>query len=352
MEKIEFKCKLILSDGDVYKGTAFGKKGESKVCELVFNTSMFGYQNILTDRSNAGKIIVFAYPAAGNYGVQKDDFDIFTPAAGGMVVRDYNDKPSSVYACGSLGDALEKYDLPGISGIDTRELVNKLRRSEEKIYAIIVPEEMPDDVALKKIVAAKHEEENLVAQTSCSTKWYYRTPECKKKTVVIDLGIDSGTILRLNRLGCDIAVLPWNTGAGEIMDFAPDNIIISNGPSSAKCLDTVINTVKTLLGTIPMFGIGLGMDIITVACGAEIKELKVAHRGSNHAVRSEARKVNSIVNQNHAYCPDRESLGTHGFKVTYTDVVSGEAEGFENTEKKVYGTEFYPDDNILADFLA
>lgn len=352
MEKHEFKSKLILSDGSVYRGTAFGKKGESMVCELIFNTSMFGYQNVITDRSNFRKIIVFAYPGIGNYGVQKDDFDIYAPSAGGIVVRDYNNKPSSVYACGTLGDALERYDVPCLSGIDTRELVNKLRSANESIYAIIVPDEMPDDVALKKIAAAKKECSDLSAEASCRTKWYYRTPNSKFKTAVIDLGLNVGTILQLNRFGCDIVVFPWDTTAAEIIDFAPDNVVISNGPGVTEELAKVIKTVKVLLGKTPVFGIGLGMDVIAAAEEIGLKKLAVAHRGTNHAVRNTADNVNIIVNQNHTYCPERESLEASGFETTFTDVVSGDVEGFKNSAKKTYGTEFYPDDKIISDFLA
>ncbi len=346
-----FDCKLMLSDGSCYYGNAFGKKEKSRAMELIFNTSMFGYQNILADRSNAGKIVVFAYPTAGNYGVPKEAFEIYGPCVGGAVVREYNDRPSSVYANGTLGQALAQYGVPAISGIDTRALVIKLRESKEPIYAVIAPADT-DDEAIRAELASV-EKENLTAAVSCENKWYYRSPNTAKKVAIIDLGLDSDTVRKLNDIGCELIVFPWNSTVEEITAVCPDGILLSGGPACPCQLSEVAETVKSLTADYPIFGIGLGMDVLALACGAKVEKLPTAHRGGNHAVKNVGTdRPNLIVPQNHAYAPTRESVEAAGFAVTYMDVVGKTVEGMAHTEKKLAGTEFYPTEDILSAFFA
>ncbi len=349
MEK--FNCKMMLSDGSIFFGYAFGKKEKSKVCELIFNTAMFGHQNILSDRANAGKIVVFAYPTVGNYGVPKESFEIYGPCVGGAVAREYNDQPSSVYANITLGQALENFGVPGIYGVDTRELVIKLRAAKEPIYAVIAPAEADDEILKNELKS--YVPENLTAAVSCENKWYYRSPNAERKVAIIDLGLESDTVTMLNKIGCEIIVFPWNSTVNDLCSVCPDGILLSGGPACPCQLDEVVETVKALKEDYPIFGIGLGMDVLALACGAKIEKLPVAHRGTNHAVKNEKIQApNLIVNQNHGYHPTEETLKQAGFAVTYTDVVGKTVEGMAHESKQLAGTEFYPTEAILAAFFA
>ena len=273
--------KIVLEDGSEYYGFSFGAVCD-RICEIVFNTSVVGYQEIASDPSYTDQAVVMTYPLIGNYGITDDDYECKNPSIGAMIVYDYNDMPSNFRYTKTLSELLEENGIPGVYGIDTRALTRSIRDFGSR-RVMITAANTPRSEALA-VLAATPEPHDAVARVSCRKRWYARTANPQFNVVAIDCGMKLNIIRSLNRFGCNVTVVPFNTSAEEIIFMKPDGIFLSNGPGNPEDVTPVIETVKALRGRFPMFGICLGHQIISLAYGAKTYKLKFGHRGGNHPV--------------------------------------------------------------------
>ena len=255
-----FNRKLVLEDGSEYCGYGFGSPCQ-RVCELVFNTSMVGYQEIVSDPSYTDQAVVMTYPLIGNYGITDDDFECKNPSIGALIVYDYNDRPSNFRYTKTLSELLEENGIPGIYGVDTRRLTRSIRDFGSR-RCIITDISTPVGEALE-IIKNTPVPHDAVARVSCKKRWYSRTANPQFNVVALDCGIKLGIVRSLNRLGCNVTVVPYDTPAEEIEFMKPDGVFLSNGPGDPEDVTPVIETVKKLRGKYPLFGICLGHQMIS-----------------------------------------------------------------------------------------
>ena len=300
-----FNRKLVLEDGSEYCGYGFGSPCQL-VCELVFNTSMVGYQEIVSDPSYTDQAVVMTYPLIGNYGITDDDFECKNPSIGALIVYDYNDRPSNFRYTKTLSELLEENGIPGIYGVDTRRLTRSIRDFGSR-RCIITDISTPVGEALE-IIKNTPVPHDAVARVSCKKRWYSRTANPQFNVVALDCGIKLGIVRSLNRLGCNVTVVPYDTPAEEIEFMKPDGVFLSNGPGDPEDVTPVIETVKKLRGKYPLFGICLGHQMISLAYGAKTYKLKFGHRGGNHPVLNKLTGKIEITSQNHSYAVDNDSL--------------------------------------------
>ena len=338
---VEFNRKLILENGEEYFGYGFGASSD-RVCDIVFNTSVVGYQEIITDPSYAGQGIVMTYPLIGNYGIADDDFESRNASIGALIVREYNDEPSNFRYTKTLGEVLEEYGVPGIHGLDTRKLTRTIRDTGSK-RALITGMETSLEEGLK-ILSETAAATDLVAQVSCRKPWHCRIANHKYTVVAIDCGIRSSLIRALNARGCNVTVVPYNTSAEAICDLHPDGVIVSNGPGNPADIPETVETIKALLGKVPMFGTGMGHQLIALAFGATTSKLLCGHHGSNHPVREVATGNMETVVQNHNYVVDADSIEGTELTVTHVNVLDNTIEGLECADKQVFTAQFHTTD--------
>ena len=337
---MEFNRKIILEDGQEYYGYGFGSTAE-KVCEIVFNTSVVGYQEIVSDPSYTDQAVVMTYPLIGNYGIAADDYETETPTVSALIVREYNDEPSNFRSEATLGSIMEKYGIAGIYGLDTRKLNRSIRDFGSR-KVLITDASTPKEIGrctLRETVIPT----DAVARVSCKKPYVSEGTENKYHVVAIDCGMKKNIVRSMNRKGCKVTVVPWNTTAEAIEALKPDGVFISNGPGDPTDVPRTIETVKALMGKYPMFGICLGHQIIALACGARTYKLKFGHRGGNHSVRNlETGKI-EITSQNHSYAVDGNSLEGTGLTVTHVNLLDGTVEGMKREDKNVFSVQYHPE---------
>ncbi len=347
MDKLKWMSydrKIVLEDGSEYYGTGFGYECE-RVCELVFNTAMLGYQEIISDPTYTYQAVVMTYPLIGNCGTADDDFETKVPTLGGLVVREYNDVPSNFRCTKTLAEVMEDYKIPGISGLDTRELTRKIR-DNGTCKVIFTAADTPKEKALE-ILNSTEIPSDAVEKVSCKKRWYSRTPNMKYNVVAIDCGIKLSLIRTLNSRGCNITVVPYNTSAEEVMKMKPDGIYISDGPGNPEDVQPVIDLVKTLKGKCPIFGVGLGHEIIGLAYGAKTYKLKFGHRGCNHSVKSLINNTFRNHSQNHGYAVDADSIEGTELKITHINLFDKTVEGMNCEKDNVYSVQYLPSECSL-----
>ena len=336
----EFNKKIVLEDGEEYLGYGFGADKEA-VCEIVFNTSMVGYQEIVSDPSYTYQMVVMTYPLIGNYGITDEDYETKQPTIGGMVVREYNDLPSNFRYTKTLSEYLEENDIPGIWGLDTRKLTRSIRdKGSRKV--IITDITTSKEEALKKLNAYDIPKDP-VSKVSCKKKWYSRTANYKYNVVAVDCGIKLNIIRSLNKRGCNVTIVPYNTTAKEIESLKPDGIFLSNGPGNPEDVKEVIKLVKELRGKYPIFGICLGHQMISLAYGAKTYKLKFGHRGGNHPVLNLETDKIEITSQNHSYAVDEKSLEKTDLVATHKNILDNTIEGVECKKDKVFSVQYHPE---------
>ncbi|WP_203339406.1 carbamoyl phosphate synthase small subunit [Planococcus beijingensis] len=331
---------LILEDGTVFEGTAFGGEGAS-VGEIVFNTSMTGYQEILSDPSYCGQIVTMTYPLIGNYGINSDDFESIEPAVKGMVVREIAEFPSNFRNNATLDELFKIKDIPGISGIDTRKLT-RLIRSKGSTKGVLTA--AGEDVQVEEVVKTLQATvlpSNQVSQVS--TVRPYPSPGRGKRVVLIDYGMKHGILRELNNRDCDVIVVPYNTSSKEILAWGPDGVMLSNGPGDPKDVEECVEVVRELLGEVPIFGICLGHQLFARACGADTFKLKFGHRGGNHPVRDLVTGKIEITSQNHGYAVDEETLQGTRLKVTHSALNDGTNEGLAHLDYPAFTVQYHPE---------
>lgn len=330
--------KLVLATGEVFYGKSFGSDKEV-IAQLVFDTSMVGYQEILSDPSYAHQMVCMSYPLIGNYGLTDEDYESKNISLKAMVVREYNDKPSNFRFTRTLDEVMKENDVVGICDVDTRSIVKRIR-DHGVVNAMICDLDKPLEECLEAL--NNYQEDNdLVKYVSTKRTAYSRTPNPSHTVVCIDCGVKSSTIQKLNSYGCNVVVLPYKTSVEEILRHKPDGILISNGPGNPNSLTEVVETINGLKGKLPILAIGLGLSLVGLAYGAEVLKMSVGHHGSNIAIRSSETKRIQISSQNHLYNVVKESV--KDLEITHTDLVSGEVEGLRNTLDKVIAVNYNPE---------
>ena len=332
--------KLVLEDGTEYIGRGFGSM-DDRIVEMVFNTSMAGYQEIVTDLSYTDQAVVMTYPLIGNYGMTDEDDECKNPHLGGMIVHDYNDSPSNFRYTKTLSEVLEENHIPGITGIDTRQLTRQIRDQGSMRGMITdISRSSAEAVEMIRQTPVPHD---AVARVSCQKRWYARTADPMFNVVAIDCGIKLNIVRSLNHFGCNLTVVPYNTSAEAIEFMKPDGVFLSNGPGYPTDVPEVIETVKKLRGKYPIFGICLGHQIISLAYGAKTYKLKFGHRGGNHPVMNMNTGKIEMTSQNHSYAVDAASLEGTSLKMTHLNLLDHTVEGAECPEDKVFSVQYHPE---------
>ena len=332
--------KLVLSSGEEFAGYGFGAE-RTAVCTIVFNTSVVGYQEIISDPSYTDQMVVMTYPVIGNYGIADEDFESRTVSIGALVVREYCTTPSNFRFTKTIAEVLEENSIPGICGVDTRALT-RILRDRGTTRAAIVDADMSLEDALK-LIENTPTEENVVSKVSCRKRWYSRTPNHKYDVVVIDCGVKRTIIEELNRRGCNVVIVPFNTPIEEIRAFNPDGILISNGPGSPYAVPEVVELISNLKGTLPMMGISLGMHLIALAYGAKVVEVVGGNRTSGRPVRNLITKRIETTGMSMEYVVERASLEGTALEVTHEGVLDGAVAGIECRKDKVFSIQYHPE---------
>ena len=338
MERV--KRKLVLENGDVYVGTGFGANVDA-IGEIVFNTSMAGYQEIISDPSYCDQIIVMSYPIIGNYGITDEDYESKRLLLKALIVRDYNNDPSNFRYTKTLSELLEENFVPGLQGIDTRKLVRTIR-DKGSMVACLVDESVPTEDALKTISEYKYPTDQ-VNRAGCKKRWYSRTPNHKYNVVAIDCGIKQQMVRNLNNQGCNVIVVPHNISAEDVLNLKPDGVFLSNGPGDPENVPEVVELVKQLKGKVPMMGVCMGHQLISLAYGAKTYKLKFGHRGGNHPILDKTTGFIDINAQNHSYAVDEKSLKGTGLSVTHVNLLDKTVEGVEDKKNYVFSVQFHPE---------
>ena len=337
---MKFNRKIILEDGQEYYGYGFGAAGD-KVLEIVFNTSMVGYQEILSDPSYTDQAVVMTYPLIGNYGMAEDDYESEHPGIGALIVREYNDEPSNFRSAATLGEVMKKYGIAGVWGMDTRKLNRSIRDFGSR-KALVTDADTPLEKGLQ-ILQENKIPTDAVSRVSRKNVEEFQTEQTRFHVAAIDCGMKQNIVRSLNNRGCSVTVVPWNTTADTIRNLKPDGVFISNGPGDPADVPQTIQTVRELLGSVPIFGICLGHQIISLAYGAKTYKLKFGHRGGNHPVKNlETGKI-EITSQNHSYAVDRESLAGTPLTVTHVNLLDQTIEGVKCGKDAVFSVQYHPE---------
>jgi len=334
---------LVLKDGTVWKGKGFGAPG-TVTGEVVFNTGMTGYTQAVTDCSYKGQILCQTYPLIGNYGICSSEFESDGPKIQGYAVYEACSLPSHRTSEKGLAEWLAEAGIPGIQGIDTRELTKNLRVSGTMMGALYAGADPPDIGELARMAAQAQDpnERDLVAEVTIREPMHY--PGKKENVVVIDCGAKLGIISSLLETGVSVTRVPASFTAGRIMDLRPDGVVISNGPGDPKKVQYVIDTVKALMEhRVPVFGVCLGNQILGLALGCDTYKLKFGHRGQNHPVMEASTGRCYITSQNHGFAIDRGSIAGSGARATFTNINDGTVEGIEHERLSAFGVQFHPE---------
>ena len=332
--------KLVLEDGHVFQGEGFGSN-EEKVAELVFNTSMVGYQEILSDPSYCSQFVCMTYPLIGNYGLTDEDYESKNIFMSGFIVKEYNDLPSNFRYTKTLDEVMEENHVVGISSIDTRELV-RLIRDKGSMKALICDIDKPLEEC-QKVIAEYNYPSDQVSRVSSKKIWYSRTPNPLYNVVAIDCGVKLNIIRKLDKAGCNAVVVPYNTPKEVIMKYKPDGLFLSNGPGDPENVKEVIELVKELRGVLPILGICLGHQIIGLAYGAKTYKMKFGHRGGNHPVKNLDTDKVEITSQNHSFAIDISSLKNTSLRLSHINLLDNEAEGMIDEERSVIAVQYHPE---------
>ena len=342
----EMEGLIYLEDGTVFKGIGFGARGTA-VGELVFNTSMTGYQKILTDPSYKGQIITMTYPLIGNYGVSDIDNESDGIHAFGLVIKDLCDMPSNSNSVMSLDQWLREQKVPGVFGVDTRQITKKIRKFGT-VKCLISTEGI--SIAEAKELCSKGKlRGDWMKEASTKEKYVLEptavTEEKPYEVAVLDFGVKTNILRCLQVRNCRLTVYPYGTPAAEILQENPDGIFLTNGPGDPEEAKEAIEEVHNLVRTseVPMFGICMGHQILALALGGKTYKLKYGHRGGNHGVYDKETKRSYITSQNHGYAVQHESIILKGMEVTHLNLNDGTVEGMEHRDLPIFSVQFHPE---------
>jgi carbamoyl-phosphate synthase small subunit len=334
----QMKAFLILEDGTVFTGTSIGSTRDM-ISEIVFNTSMTGYLEVLTDPSYAGQAVVMTYPLIGNYGITPD-MESLKAWPDGYIVRELSRMPSNFRCEGTIQDFLKKYDIPGIAGVDTRALTKILREKGTMNGMITTNENYDLDEVISKL--KNYKVEGVVSKVTCAEK--YVLEGTGKKVAFLDLGAKKNIAKSLNDRGCEVTVYPADTTADEIIASNPDGIMLSNGPGDPAECTSIIKEIKKLYETdIPIFAICLGHQLMALATGGTTYKLKYGHRGGNHPVKDLQTGRVYISSQNHGYVVDEDKIDPNVAVPAFKNVNDGTNEGLAYVGKNIFTVQFHPE---------
>ena len=334
----QMKAFLILEDGTVFTGTSIGSTRDM-ISEIVFNTSMTGYLEVLTDPSYAGQAVVMTYPLIGNYGITPD-MESLKAWPDGYIVRELSRMPSNFRCEGTIQDFLKKYDIPGIAGVDTRALTKILREKGTMNGMITTNENYDLDEVISKL--KNYKVEGVVSKVTCEEK--YVLEGTGKKVALLDLGAKKNIAKSLNDRGCEVTVYPADTTAEEIIASNPDGIMLSNGPGDPAECTSIIKEIKKLYETdIPIFAICLGHQLMALATGGTTYKLKYGHRGGNHPVKDLQTGRVYISSQNHGYVVDEDKIDPNVAVPAFKNVNDGTNEGLAYVGKNIFTVHFHPE---------
>lgn len=333
------KAFLILEDGTVFTGQSIGAQREV-ISEIVFNTSMTGYLEVLTDPSYAGQAVVMTYPLIGNYGICYEDMESDRPWPDAFIVRELSRIPSNFRSEDTIQNFLLKYDIPGISGIDTRALTKILREKGTMNGCITTDEHYQIDEIIPKLKS--YTTGKVVEKVTCKEKYVLNGDG--PKVALLDLGAKRNIARSLNERGCEVTVYPALTSAKEILDADPDGIMLSNGPGDPKECTSIIEEIKKLYQSdVPIFAICLGHQLMALANGADTYKMKYGHRGGNHPVRDLETGRVYISSQNHGYVVDTDTLDPSVAVPAFENVNDGTNEGLAYTGKNIFTVQYHPE---------
>ncbi|HEY3316434.1 MAG TPA: glutamine-hydrolyzing carbamoyl-phosphate synthase small subunit [Bacillota bacterium] len=329
--------RLVLEDGTAFEGEAFGATREQKG-EVVFNTGMTGYQEVLTDPSYCGQIVTMTYPLIGNYGLNGRAVESRRPWVKGFLVSQYCHHPSHRESTGTIDEYLTEQGIMGLAGLDTRALTKHLRERGTMLGILTTAHRTVDELAHE---ARATRLEGLVGEVS--TPRPYHVFGDGPRVVVLDFGVKYNILRSLQAYDCDTVVVPAATGAEDILDFRPDAVLLSNGPGDPKDVPMAVKTVRELIGRVPIFGICLGHQLLALALGADTYKLKYGHRGANHPVKDLAADHVRITTQNHGYAVDESSLDGTGLLVTHRNLNDETVEGLRHEKYRAFGVQYHPE---------
>jgi carbamoyl-phosphate synthase small subunit len=337
---------LALEDGTVFEGRSFGRAGEV-TGEVVFNTAMTGYQEVLTDPSYAGQIVTMTYPHIGNYGVNGEDVESARPQVAGFVVREASTMASSWRASGELHRYLDEHGIVGMSEIDTRALTRHLRTHGAKRGIISTVSAVRASLVERARASRSMIGLDLAREVTCAEPRQLASSgepvERTFRVVAYDFGMKQNILRSLATAGCQVTVVPATTSAAEAMAFSPDGVFLSNGPGDPEPCTYAIEATKALMERLPVFGICLGHQILGLACGGKTYKLKFGHRGANHPVKNLATGQVEITSQNHGFALDRVLFEKPEFIQTHVNLNDGTVEGFRHRELPVISVQYHPE---------
>lgn len=349
--RISRPAMLVMEDGTAFAGTAFGAPGEH-AGEVVFNTSMTGYQEVLTDPSYRGQIVAMTYPLIGNYGVNAADAESRSLWLEGFVVKELARIDSNFRSEGDLDSYLRDHGVLGIEGIDTRELTRRLRTAGA-MRAVMSTEDLDVDSLLAKAIASPPlEGRNMVETVTCEKPYLWEQDDKSDSTfrvVVLDCGAKYGILRRLRSAGCEVTVVPASTGAERIAEMDPDGLMLSNGPGDPEPVAGVVGTVRALIENpprktpLPIFGICLGQQILALAMGGKTYKLKFGHHGANHPVKDLRTGEVAITVQNHGFCVDIDSLPADDVEITHINLNDQTLEGLRHKRLPIFSVQYHPE---------
>lgn len=349
---------LALADGTVFEGSTFGAQGEA-VGEIVFNTSLTGYQEILTDPSYTGQIVTMTYPEIGNVGVNTEDVESRQPFVEGFVVKEYWERPSNWRAQKSLATYMCEHDIVGIQGIDTRALVRRIRDGGAQ-QGVISTRDLDAKRLVEKAQAAPSlVGRDLVKEVTCREPYDWsqgywelesgyrqqgtgHAPEPRFSVVAYDFGVKFNILRHLVEAGCRVRVVPAHTPAAEVLGLKPDGVFLSNGPGDPDALPYAKENIAALVGKVPLFGICLGHQILGLALGGQTYKLKFGHHGGNQPVMDLATRKVEITAQNHGFCVDVDSLQERA-EVTHLNLNDRTVEGLRHTQEPLFSVQYHPE---------
>ncbi|WP_408954373.1 glutamine-hydrolyzing carbamoyl-phosphate synthase small subunit [Natroniella sp. ANB-PHB2] len=334
------EAKLVLEDGTVFKGQAFGAEDKAEG-EIVFNTGMTGYEEVLTDASYKGQIVTMTYPLIGNYGIVNEDVESYNSYVNGFVVREFCNQPSNWRSKEKIDQCFKRIGIVGIAGIDTRALTKRLRTKGTMKGIITTVDKTEGELVAEAKAVSSLSDRDLVSQVTSDK--IYKVGDGQYQVALIDCGVKNNIIRSLTESNCGVTVVPADTSAEDILNLNPDGIMVSDGPGDPKNVPYVAETVKELMGQVPIFGICLGHQVIGLACGADTYKLKFGHRGANYPVKDLSTNRVYITSQNHGFALKNESLEGLNLEVTHINVNDQTVEGLKHKELPVFSVQYHPE---------